>query len=330
MVTFDQNVLKSKPKAHLLALVVISLLGSILLACNSNSGNDEEAAPTTPLPEESGTATTASSTTSPTDAAVPPPPLVSPLAANDVASLLNLPSAASSAPQLDVTVSGATLVAYQYALVQDSISCLGLSYSSLKEITQKIVDPLGNDGIKTLCVVALSKVGDSDPKASALSYSWIKDSTAPTIIFPALAGYGPASQAGSNFDLLFTASDEASSLGTAQFSLSNGSSCLNALASAFDAACPTLLPATTVSAGAYRIRIADSLLVHGGAYVASAWVSDSVGNTQAAPSTLSFSWDATGPSNAASLTASVSEHVDGSAGVPPVDGVVRRLWGGEA
>ena len=338
MMTFNHKAGKPGLRSFPLLIIVVPLVLNGLSACDSNSGNGEDAvalvAPSeteTVSPDNSSTTTSTASTTSTTSTAstaTPVPPLVSPVAASDVASLLNLPTLASAAAQLDVTVSGSTLIGYQYALVQDSTSCLGVTYSALKDISAKISDTLGGDGTKTLCVVALSKVGSSDPKASALSYSWLKDATAPTISFPALTGYGPAAQAGSTFALSLTASDEASDLGSAQFSLSDGTQCLNTGATAFNATCPNLIAATTVSPGNFRASAADSLFADAGTYVASVWVSDSVGNSQATPATLSFTWDASGPSNVSSLTLSVNQQ-DVSLSWPAVTGaatymVVRR------
>jgi hypothetical protein len=104
--------------------------------------------------------------------------------------LAGLPSDPSNLLSFNVSVSGAvggsTLATYQYkmgpSLSTICSSAIGYSTADIASSTS-IIENLGvyADGSITLCVIGKDASGNSQPYASATTYAWVKDTTAPTI-----------------------------------------------------------------------------------------------------------------------------------------------------
>jgi hypothetical protein len=78
--------------------------------------------------------------------------------------------------ELDVTVSGAGLVEYGFALLDGSPGCGGVTYSDWIPVATAITGAIGEDGPKTLCVRAVDVARNLAP---LVSYRWEKDRQAP-------------------------------------------------------------------------------------------------------------------------------------------------------
>jgi hypothetical protein len=102
--------------------------------------------------------------------------------------LAGLPSDPSNLLSFNVSVSGAasgTLTTYQYkmgpSLSTVCSSVVGYSTVDIASSTS-IIENLGvyADGLMTLCVIGKDASGNSQPYASATTYTWVKDTTPPT------------------------------------------------------------------------------------------------------------------------------------------------------
>jgi hypothetical protein len=103
------------------------------------------------------------------------------------AALGGIPGNPSNATSLNVSVSGADVLEYSYALV-DGSDCSGASYGGWTAVSTPITDAIGGDGAKILCV--LGRDG-STTQVSPTTALWTKDSTQPALAFstPAANAY---------------------------------------------------------------------------------------------------------------------------------------------
>lgn len=104
-----------------------------------------------------------------------------------IATLLNTPSNPSNATALNITVGGTNVDYYQYK-VGPSLSTfcnVSVGYISDTASSIHILDNLTGyvDGSLTLCVLGKDSSGNLQAYDSATSYTWIKDTSAPTVIF---------------------------------------------------------------------------------------------------------------------------------------------------
>lgn len=98
------------------------------------------------------------------------------------ATLSGVPNSESQDTVLDVTVAGSDVTSYQFSLIEGTSSCATAAYNGLwKPLNEKIDVNIGNDGDKKLCVIGRDVSENEQPKASATSYTWEKDSVAPTV-----------------------------------------------------------------------------------------------------------------------------------------------------
>ena len=253
----------------------------------------------------------------------------SPIAIPGSAMLQGLPTNPSKAQTLSVTLTGPSLMGYQYALQSDSTLCNNAKLSALKKADDIILDDLGEDTTKTLCIIAFTADGN-DKKASSFSYTWLKDATPPTIEFMSAAGFGPYSQTGSKFSIPLKISDATSAITSAIISISDGETCLNLAMTAFGAPCPTYTQAIKIANESYQISIPNALLKDAQNYTITAHAGDKAGNIQSESSPFQFVWDTTAPVAVPTLTASTQQQSISLSWPAIADAtqylVVRKAW----
>lgn len=99
-----------------------------------------------------------------------------------IAVLTSLPSNPSNLGTLAINIGGADVAYYQYKLGL-TVDCSNpTGYSSDIVETTNITDVLGADGTYTLCVLGKDIVGNLQDPSSATTYTWVKDTTAPTVL----------------------------------------------------------------------------------------------------------------------------------------------------
>jgi hypothetical protein len=194
-----------------------------------------------------------------------------------VATLTGTPVAVSKDTSITITVDSPDddATEYRYDLVS-GLSCTSASYSTWTNVSTDISEALGVDGIYTLCV--LSRDALQNEQAAVTTYTWEKDTTAPTAT---LSGT-PASLSNST---------------TLNISISDSDSYQ------YKYAVTTAGNCTGASYGAYRdasLPITDALGADD-VYRVCVISQDVVNNEQAVATEYSWTKDTVGP-NAAALT----------------------------
>ena len=91
------------------------------------------------------------------------------------ASLSNTPANPSNDTDLDVTVSGDTVMDYQYKLVTQAETCTDNDYNGTWiSVGTPITSPIGGDDDYKLCVIGRNSSNNSQNKNSATEYIWTK------------------------------------------------------------------------------------------------------------------------------------------------------------
>lgn len=96
------------------------------------------------------------------------------------ATLSGTPASQSNIGTLGVTVGGAGVVEYQYALLTGAADCSSASYGAWVPVATIINASTGADGTKLLCVTGRDAVANA--QAVPTSYAWTKDTIAPTAV----------------------------------------------------------------------------------------------------------------------------------------------------
>jgi hypothetical protein len=94
--------------------------------------------------------------------------------------LLGAPSRYSNISTTDITVAGADIVSYRYALIRQDESCALAIYSDARPITEKIIEPLSAEIFYKICTVGINSIGSEQLKTSATIATWERDVTPPT------------------------------------------------------------------------------------------------------------------------------------------------------
>ncbi len=233
------------------------------------------------------------------------PANVSLLAAKGSLSFEGLPSNPSSESQLAIRLVGEKLRSYRYALIQNSTQCLDVEWSELRPATIPIEADLGTDGLKTLCVIAVV-VQDKDEETIPSSFTWVKDSAAPSVSFAAIGSLGPNSVLTESFTIQWAVHDDLSPMKEVKVSLQTAGQCLNEDLSAFDAPCPLPLNPSSLGNDNFSLAIPKNLMNNGQSYQLTVLASDKADNLSGADASIRFDWDASGPIASSSLNATAS------------------------
>jgi hypothetical protein len=130
--------------------------------------------------------------------------------------LAGVPAATSPQQTLNVTVGGMGVNQYKYKLGDNTLDCtVSGGYGLTTNISTSIGDDLLADGNKKLCVLAIDTYGNMQALAGATAYSWVKDTTAPTVAItgPAVNTYANVN-AGSQIYTAFLVSGDCGIEGT--------------------------------------------------------------------------------------------------------------------
>ncbi len=174
--------------------------------------------------------------------------------------------------------------------VDNGADCSGASW------TGYTVNPIAftltaSQGAQTVCMQVKDAVGNV---SSTATDSIIYDNVLPASVVSTSGTLGIDSTAGANTDITGTASDATSLVASMSVSVQAGAgSCLNALKTAFDAACPEWHSAAGTTS--WTLSLADTLFSDAVTYNISARATDTAGNVQTSLGTGSFTWDETPP-----------------------------------
>lgn len=125
----------------------------------------------------------------------------------------------SNLSALNVTVSGTGVTEYKYKLGGGSLDCTDSSgYSATIPLVTSITDSLGADGSFKLCAVGGDGLGNWQDYASATSYTWNKDTVAPT-------GTSVSINSGASYTNSTTASLSLSATGANEMYVTNTGDC---------------------------------------------------------------------------------------------------------
>ncbi|MBV29891.1 MAG: hypothetical protein CL504_04555 [Actinobacteria bacterium] len=98
----------------------------------------------------------------------------------------------SNTANLDVTVGGADVESYQYALVASSTTCAAANYNgSWIGVSTKITDAIASSEEKRLCVLGRDLAGNGESPASASEITWTNDAGRPTVTLSSIQDGAP-------------------------------------------------------------------------------------------------------------------------------------------
>lgn len=122
-----------------------------------------------------------------------PDPVSSPLIASAlqiVVEVTGLPTGRSNDISLDAIVGGSNVEFYRYKVGQTTTTNCSTStgYSSLISASVPLTDLLFADGNYRVCVIGASQSGVAQPFSQATAYTWIKDTSRPTVTIAQSSG----------------------------------------------------------------------------------------------------------------------------------------------
>jgi hypothetical protein len=214
--------------------------------------------------------------------------------------LEGVPDALSNAQELDVTVvstsSGtAAATSYMFGILTDEDDCKEVEYGEFVDIDEKVTADLGEDGEKTLCVLARNASGIM--MTTAVSATWTKDTAAPTAVLTGVPK-GESNQTA----LSVKVKGDGDGLVSYAYEVVSGDECESLASAKFVSIDKTLETTVTVADGTTSLCVAGK---------------DAVGNIQNPPTKATWTKDTiapvavisgmpTAPSKLTSITATVA------------------------
>ena len=181
-----------------------------------------------------------------------------------------------------------------YAVIQSTSNCgSGVTFGAAGVRPNANTTDIATDGSWKICVKVMDVAGNAADYGTSAAF--IVDTVNPSSTVSTSGALTITSTSGSTTTIEGTTSDTSPSSGVASVvvSIDDGSgNCLNNSRTAWNAACPNWINASTGSA-TWSVSVDDAMFLKGASYGVSVKATDAAGNQQASATNGSYTWEAT-------------------------------------